>query len=267
MSPRLFSLSIIAASGCLACAGTPVPEPKAPEPVATAVDDDTVEQRTFEISTHEYSVRLRDGDRLWLSNAHGDLRIRNSGDGGVHYAAVVQKLDDEQRDVKFNTNRRPGGLAFDVSPPDDWNGRVDTSARVPESSALELKTTTGLLEIRSAENPIKAQSGTGDIRYRGTGPIQAWSRDGNIEVALHGLRHERQAGRLETGGDIVLWLKPEADLFVRGVASGQVVNEIPDTVGHAAVSRHSLDLRLGTGGSTLTLQAGGNITVRLLPSK
>lgn len=222
-------------------------------------------EREVEITRHRYSARLREGEPLAFVNEHGDLRLRKSGDGGVHYAAVIQKLDGEKRDVGFGTDRHAGGLLFSVDPPQGWIGRVDASARVPPASALDLRTRDGLIEIKAGNANVIARSEGGAIRYAGAGKIDAVSRRGDVHAALSASDRSRPAGRLSAGGDIELWLMSDMDIVVEAKARGAIAANVAAGVGDVVRSGKSrLTLRLGTGAATLEVDARGDIAIGVL---
>jgi DUF4097 and DUF4098 domain-containing protein YvlB len=220
-----------------------------------------------EISAHRWSTRLRIGDGVSLENAHGDLRVRQSGDSGLHYAAVVQKLDAESRDVEFGTERLPGKLKINVTAPPDWNGRVDASARVPAGGLIELSADDGLIEVRTGDNDIVAVSHDGAINIRTAGHIEARSESGDMLVVMLGTDYDdKGAGRIQTtNGNVELWLQAEAQIRLEAAAGGGI--EIVDGPEVLERTDETVVASFGSGGALLYVQSqNGTLAVRTLPT-
>lgn len=259
---------VLGAASLVACSNPPPKvgsETQGPVAVEAANDIASVAPRPVEIDRHEYSARLRDGDALWFANEHGDLRLRSSRDGGVHYAAVIQKLDGEQRDVEFGPSRRPGGLQFGIDAPAGWTGRVDASARVPPTSPVEVRTLDGLIEIRAGEINARALTRGGPIKYSGTGTIEARSDTGDVSLSLRAGSVDGRESRVETGGDVELWISSRTDLVVRLVAGSEIVNEVPADIAELVRTADGIaTLTFGNGRSELDVEAAGRVVISAL---
>ena len=221
-----------------------------------------------EIATHRWSTRLRAGDRVVLGNELGDLRARGSGDAGLHYAGVVQKLDGETRDPDFVTERIEGGLRLTAKAPADWLGRVDASARGPPASPLALTTGAGLLEVRVDDNDVLAESREGRITVRTAGRIDVRSADGDILAVFLATDFTGEpAGSVSTdGGDIEVWLRPTASLTVDLEAGGGIDVDAGDAASVERVDEGGARVVLGSGDGRLPVRTrAGTLTLRVLP--
>ena len=221
------------------------------------------------INTHRWATRLRAGDGVSLVNEHGDLRARQSGDSGLHYAGVVQKLAGEQREPEFGTRRLPDALQIEVNTRSDWRGRVDASARVPAGSPLDLRTTNGLIEVRTGDNDVKAVSSGGRVIIRTGGRIEAKGETGDMLIVLLGNDYDDDtAGRIETvSGNVELWLQPQANVTLHANA-GRGVEIDTDDIGTVVTDTHNAaQLSLGNGAARLDVSTEqGALVVRTLPA-
>lgn len=232
------------------------------EPGTTAPDT------SADISSHRWSTRLRVGDGVSLENEYGDLRVRQSGDSGLYYAAMVQKLDGEDRDAEFGTLRRPDNLQIEVKVPSDWNGRVDASARVPAGSVLELRTTSGLIEVRTGDNDVLAVSPAGRFSIRTGGRIEARGETGDMLIIVFGTEYgDDGAGHIETiRGNVELWLQPHANLTLHASAGGGIDIDTGEAEVLIDNADESATLSFGDGDAELRVNTThGTLVVRTLP--
>ena len=223
--------------------------------------------RTAVIDTHRWATRLTAGDGVALINDYGDLRARTSGDSGLDYAGVVQKLDGEKRAPEFHTDRLPERLQIRVSAPADWNGRVDASARVPAGSLLDLSTDGGLIEVRTGDNDVVARSQTGRLSIRTQGRIEARGETGDMLIVMLGSEFGDSAGRVDTvSGNIELWLQPHANVTLRASAGGGLDIDAGDSAVVNENASNAAKLTFGEGSAKLDVKSErGALVVRTLP--
>lgn len=257
--------AIAAVALCAGCATTVERVATTAREDARAAEPAPDEQRQVAITRHRYSARLRGSEALEFVNDHGDLRLRTARDGGVHYAAVIQQLDGEQREPQFPTDRVEGGLRFAVAAPPDWIGRVDASARVPPMYPLTLRTRDGLIEVKAGDANIVARSDAGSIRYRGGGTVNARSESGSVHLSLTAGPPEEAVSKVYAGGDVELWLAADLDIVADLRARGGVVSSVGRDVGEVTTGPGRMRVRLGKATRVLRVEAGGTITVGVLP--
>ena len=215
--PAALAGALVLSAGC-ASHGQEPQDQRVEDPIAEASDNSAV------INTHRWATRLRSGDSVSLINEYGDLRARDSGDSGLNYAAVMQQLEGEDREAEFGTQRMPDKLRIEVTAPPDWRGRVDASARVPPASPLDLRTANGMIEVRTGTNDVIASSPGGSFSIRTGGRIEARGELGDMLIVMLGTDYGSDAaGRIETiGGDVELWLQPEANVMLHARAGGGI---------------------------------------------
>lgn len=234
---------------------------------AKAAAEEVIEEPEAIISTHRWATRMQVGDAIHLVNDHGDIRIKSSADSGFDFAGTVQKLGGEQRDAEFRTEKIAAGLALVVQTPEDWNGRVDSGARVPKGAPLRLRTGAGLIQVRTGDNDVDAASKSGKIHLRTMGRLIARTDSGDILASFQGTEYGETAGSIEsTTGNIDVWVQPGAALVIV-TTGGVLTNNIPDSIGSTrSGGRGASIVELGTDGARLNIDGGaGAISVNLLP--
>jgi len=261
--PAAVAGALVLSTGC-ASHGQERQDRPAEEPTAKSSDNSVV------IKTHRWATRLRSGDGVSLINEFGDLRVRDSGDSGLHYAAVMQQLDGESREAEFTSQRLPDELRIEVTAASDWRGRVDASARVPPGSPLDLRTANGLIEVRTSNNDVVARSRGGNVSIRTGGRIDARGESGGMLIVMLNTEFgDDPAGRIQTTmGDVELWLQPDANVTLHASAGGGIDVDAENsrvTIDNAA---KNAEMSLGNGSAPLFVHTErGSLVVRILPDK
>ena len=241
-----------------------------PETREAARPDDTAAGGDAPVHTHRWTTRLASGDGVVLVNELGDLRARGSGDAGLHYAGVVQKLGGEARDPDFATERRADGLRIVAGAPEDWIGRIDASARVPPGSPIELRIRDGLIEVRTGDNDVRAVSDSGRISVRTDGRIEARGDSGDMLIVLFGKDFgDEGAGRVESrDGDIELWIQPDGDVAIEAEAGGGLDIDVGEAGAVTRQDATTARVTTGEGRSTLHVTTrSGRLVLRALPAQ
>ena len=266
----LLSIFVVLVIGCANEPEPPETPEEGPKKTGTMSTQAPAEAEDDLVDTnvHRWGARLKKGDGIALVNEHGDLRARQGSDGGINYAAVVQKLDGEAREVDIGTHREPEALRIEITVPEEWNGRVDAAARVPTGSALNLRTANGLIEVRTGDNDVVASSPGGPIKIRTHGRIEARGETGDMLISMFGTEFgDDGAGVIETvSGNIEFWLQTGANVTLYASAGGGIDMDIGDAGAVVESGDKTAEVRFGEGKARLDVRSDqGVLVLRMLP--
>ena len=133
---------------------------------------------------------------LYVSTGSGRIHVSPGADSQVHIKASVHAswnaggdIDDRIRRITANPPIRQSGSEIhvgDVSPSDRSlynNITIDYEISAPQSSALNLRSGSGDIEVNNLGRFLKGETGSGSIRAHGiAGPATLQTGSGDIEL-------------------------------------------------------------------------------------
>lgn len=123
---------------------------------------------------------LAPGTPVRISNPYGDVRLRPLT-GALEVSAQTQIRLPQTCTPALQLTPEGAGVRLDAVCPPDAQGllRLDMTVFVPADTPLTVQTSQGFLEARGLTG-LTAWSQTGNIRYRGPGPLVAFTERGSI---------------------------------------------------------------------------------------
>jgi DUF4097 and DUF4098 domain-containing protein YvlB len=263
----------------------------------------------FADSTFTRTLNVSSQADLYVSTGSGDIKISQSNDNQIHVAGHIHAGWSSFGDVKAREQR------IVDNPPIVQNGNevrigetsdrnlfnnisIDYEIAVPSSTALNLHSGSGDIEINHVGRYLSATSGSGNVRAHGihgpaelqagsgdieldqdaAGDVKAKTGSGNIRIhefngslnARTGSGDVEAIGRLEgTGnlasgsGSVRLHLNPDARFNLEAsTGSGDIHIQFPGAPKQDDSSRHHLTASINGGGAPLEIRTGsGNINV------
>lgn len=196
------------------------------------------------------SFPVRDGQRLRLFTAIGNIRVRTQNSGKVNYRVRIE-ADAHQPDAqrylaKFVLSARavPGGVLISARVP--WNDPrghlwVSYELDVPRNFQLDINTQSGNIETESTDGRISLVTGGGNLTAaRVGGPARLETQGGHISVQ----DVAADLSAISAGGHITV-----------GNVQGDAV--IRTGGGHVRVASVQGTAQLETGGGNISLGSAG----------
>jgi len=192
-----------------------------------------------------------------VENRHGDLRVRVGAAGELALHGVAQRAAPDAP-LGLLVEAEDGGWAVRVAPPagdagGDSRRRLDLAIAVPADTPLVLASGAGLIEARGFAAPVRATSGAGEIRLRGSGEVDASSESGAVRMAFHPRLPAAPSRFATSTASIEVELPPGADATARLETSGRLTTDFSLAVERVGPLTKRATARLGRGGPELRL--------------
>lgn len=227
------------------------------------------------IERSDPELALPAGAPVTIENLHGDVRVRAGDELRLRLHAVAQRHASDPRRERIELLAEPGGGSVRVSFPESegavpaaWGRRrVDLAVEVPPGAALAVRTGSGLIEIRGHAGAVRAESVTGDVRLRVSGPVEARTEGGTIHAVLRAPQWSHPARFESRTGDIRVEFPARADAEVRLESQGPFTTDYSLRVERVSQLTRRGFARLGRGGPAVELKShhGALRLVELLP--
>ena len=219
---------------------------------------------------------------LKVSNPHGDVRLRPSGDDQVLVSAVIQRdqNDPMAQDIRIDRDEDdPERLVVEA----DWKltaegaavenermkkRRIDLTVLVPAGGAVWISTDAGLIEAKGLENPVDVRTVSGEVRLSSSRRVRALAERGEMNITFTGGGWLESSVLESTTGRITAWLSPEAEVTVRGETTGLITTDFSVEIENAMAPtfRKRAVAEIGGGGDELILtSAKGDLRILSLP--
>ncbi len=185
---------------------------------------------------------------LQLDQAMGDIRIQGAAVDGLVVTIVAQRHRDDPREPEVTTARDGSELrlafgfaAADVAEHQDWkNRRIDVGVRLPADLAIEVRTEAGRIELKKLAAAAKLATHSGDIDFKGSGELQARSRQGAIRAMLLSTQNDEPITASTTNGDVTVSLLEGASATVEVVTEGLLITDYSIDIERKHGSRRKL---------------------------
>ncbi len=227
------------------------------------------------VENHRQTLSTDGADRVVIRNPHGDLRVRPTDQSEITYSAMLQRHADDPRQAEIRGTAEKSRFRLEVvypeskdlgsgEVPDEWTKRrVDLTIFVPAKSALDLVTTSGLIEAKGIDRRVTARSQNGDIVLASARAVSAVTEQGSITVRFTSTTWS-QAAELETlTGPISVTLPQSAHTSVTMESSGEMTTDFTLTIerpeggsrkiGRAVIGKGASELLITSRRGTLKL--------------
>lgn len=180
---------------------------------------------------------LAPGTPVHIVNPYGDVRLRPLS-GQLEASAQTQIRLPQTCTPALQLVPEGAGVRLDAVCAPDGQGllRLDMTVFVPADTPLTVETTQGFLEARGLTG-LTAWSQTGNIRYRGPGPLTASTEYGSILATFTKTRWEAERWPIPSElrtltGNINTQLRGQPPVCVDLATSGALTTDYSLTVQH-----------------------------------
>lgn len=240
-------------------------------PEASADPPYTVERQRL---IHEFKGER---PRVVIHNPHGDVRVRTDPQRSLGVAAVIQLIGEEPERPKFEVDNQAEQLSLRIVYPSDAKigeaglvngyrkGRVDLAVFVPKDVPLELHTLDGTVQLRGGGQDVTARTQSGRIEVSTSAAFDLESDSGDVYATQSSGDWTGEARAISSSGQVRVGM-PVFGNWSLAVASKKEVRFLtgfhtlpkpqPDEEGWWRAEG-----RLGEGGGTMRLEAGGPVIV------
>ena len=247
--------------------------PALPASAQPAADDFRIE-RTVDM------LHVEPGQRLHLSNAFGDVRLRYGGDSGdLELRSALQQFAHEGAPLQVRHTSEGDTLHIVV----DYDGgdgrriaqrqpgqkrRVDLAVLVPKGVDLDVDTTDGLIELRGLRSNARVRTIDGDIRLRQIqGDLDLETVNGRILAPLRPEPRTNPQRFATSRGVIRLLLNEDGHYATRIHGDGVISTEFPLRFSHGEKNERLATTRYGKGTTPVEIFVGdGELQLDRKPS-
>ena len=208
--------------------------------VIAVVDYSSSEGRWMPKSSFRRTLTLPSGGTVSLENARGDIEIEGWEEEKVEISAEERRVYLPARRLYVSTWRQPDleiqvktssdSISIETDPAIQKNESrfVNYVLRVPRSIHLQsLRNESGDIRVADVYGSLDVDLGEGTIRVENfSGSVDIRLGSGDVEAELLDLRPEDEVRITTRGGDIQLYLEPQAEIWLEASApQGSVVSD------------------------------------------
>lgn len=208
-----------------------------------------------------------DIDAVRMTNLHGDIRVRTTGEDLIEVTAIIQsgaQVPSPQVLVDYDT--RPVTIEVSIAAPQAPENlqRVDLAVSLPGHIEVVSQTDNGLLELKGRTAMVDARSTTGRIYVSTDAPVRVQNTHGSVEIVFSGT----PAGSVETRtGDITTWLPRRAATIVEARTQAAITTDFTVTIDIDEEGFRNGVARIGRGRSILILDSTRGAVHLLRPGR
>jgi hypothetical protein len=142
-------------------------------------------------SQFERTLTLNPGGRFTLDSDDGSVSVTGTDQPGVR-VVITSNRDDLQNVIDFRFDENPGTVRIQARHHSHWSWfsslNLHYEIRVPKTTALDIKTGGGAIEINSVEGEAELNTSGGPITVSGlSGRLHAQTSGGGVRVQdVHG---------------------------------------------------------------------------------
>lgn len=202
-------------------------------------------------------------DALKITNLHGDIRVRTTGEDLIEVTAIMQRDDGVAAPrILVDYDARPPTIEVSLAAPEsaDTLQRADLAVSLPAHVELVAETRAGLLEVKGRAAAVDARSTTGRIYVSTRAAVDVQNAHGAVEIVFDGT----PAGTIETlTGDVTTWLPQASATRVRVRTQSHITTDFTVRIDIDEDGFRNGVARLGRGRSLLDVRSTRG-AVRLL---
>ena len=227
-------------------------------PLGAAEDEDAwvVQRQTWEHA-------LAAGHGVVVSNPFGSIRVRGWDRPMVSAIANIQKRSVNPATATLESETADGQLILEVTFPSEekpeWQKkprRVDLTVLVPSNIEIVAKSANDLVEVKSFDGDVTAETGIGDIFVKTKGAVNITCRQGKITVFMMSTKWARPSSLETVHGTATVFFQDSANALVTVETAGKLVTDFSAEIETEPLKRKKrATIRIGQGGQPFEIRS------------